>query len=87
MILLSCCASSKSIENCRIRKVLAATVENNNLYYMHVKFNYCTSKELRKGLIEEEIRNRFPLTRNRMIYVEEYLGKIYNEYKYEIKVE
>jgi hypothetical protein len=54
---------------------------------MHIKFSRCASKELRENLVKEELRNRFPLIGNRTIYVEEYLGKMYNEYKYEINVE
>jgi len=53
---------------------------------MWVKFSHCASKELREALIKEEIRSRFPLLHNKTIYVGEYLGKMYNEYKYEIKV-
>jgi hypothetical protein len=74
------------METCEIKEVLKV-VENNDLYYMQVKFNHCASKESRESLIKEELRNRFPLIRNKTIQVEEYLGKMYNEYKYEIKVE
>ena len=83
----SSCASKKGIENCEIKEVLRVVAESDDLYYMQVKFNHCTSKELRESLIKEELRNRFPIIGNRTIYVEEYLGKMYNEYKYEIKVE
>ncbi|GAB6013234.1 hypothetical protein MK137Hg34_000279400 [Viscerimonas tarda] len=72
--------------NCEIKEALKV-VENNDLYYIHVKFNNFTSKESRESLIKEEMRNRFPLIRNKTIQVEEYLGKMYNEYKYEIKIE
>jgi len=81
------CASKKNIENCEIKKVLKVTAENNNLYYIHIKFSHCASKELREILVKNELMNRFPLTENGGIYVEEYLGKMYNEYKYEVKVE
>jgi len=87
MLSFSSCVSKKSIENCEIKEVLKATAENNNLYYMHIKFIHCVSRELRETLVKDELMNRFPITRNRTIYVEEYLGKMYNEYKYEIKVE
>ena len=86
MLSSSSCASKKDIGNCEIRKVLKATSESNDLYYMQVKFSRCTSKELRENLIKEELRNRFPIIGNRTIYMEEYLGKMYNEYKYEINV-
>jgi hypothetical protein len=81
------CASKKNIENCEIKEVLKATAENNDLYYMHIKFSHCASKKLRETIVKNELMSRFPLTRNRTIYVKEYLGKMYNEYKYEIKVE
>ena len=87
MLSSSSCASTKDIENCSIKKVLKVIAENNDLYYMHVKFSHCASKELRESLIKEELRNRFPIIGNRTVYVEEYLGKMYNEYKYEIKIE
>jgi hypothetical protein len=87
MLFPSSCASRKSIENCEVKEILKVTVESDDLYYMHIKFSRCVSKELRENLIKEELRNRFPLIGNRMIYVKEYLGKMYNEYKYEIKVD
>jgi hypothetical protein len=62
-------------------------IENNESYYMQVRFNYCAPRETRESLVKEELINRFPLIRNKIIKVEEYLGKMYNEYKYEIKVE
>jgi hypothetical protein len=86
MSLSACCASNKSTENCEITKVLKV-IENNESYYMQVRFNHCTSKEARESLIKEELINRFPLIRTKTVKVEEYLGKMYNEYKYEIKVE
>ena len=79
--------SNKRVENCQIEKVLDVVVKNDNLYFMQIKFSHCDSKELRETLIMNELINRFPLTRNKTINVEEYLGKMYNEYKYEIKVE
>lgn len=86
MSLSACCTSNKSMENCEIMKVLKV-VENNESYYMHVRFNHCTSKDVRENLIKEELTSRFPLIRNKTIRVEEYFGKKYNEYKYEIEVE
>lgn len=83
----SSCASKKNMENCEIKKVIKVTVANNDLYFMHIQFSNCASKEFREALVKNELMNRFPLNKNRTIYVEEYLGKMYNEYKYEIKVE
>ena len=87
ILTFSSCISKRNIENCEIKEVLRAAAENNDLYYMQIKFNYCTSRDLRETLVQNELINRFPLTKNRTIYINEYLGKIYNEYKYEIKVE
>jgi hypothetical protein len=87
MLSSSSCASTKDIENCEIKKVLDVVVKNDNLYSMQIRFNRCTSKELRETLVKNELMNRFPLTKDRTIYVEEYLGKMYNEYRYEVRIE
>ena len=86
MLFSSSCASKKSIEDCKIDKVLKAIAASDELYHLQVKFSHCASIELRETLIKEEIRSRFPLLHDKTIYVEEYLGKMYNEYKYKIKV-
>ncbi|MDR1003459.1 MAG: hypothetical protein LBL97_00405 [Prevotellaceae bacterium] len=86
VLLSSSCASWKNIENCEIQRVIVITDESDDLYYLRVKFNSCASKELRENLVKEELRNRFPLIGNKTIYVEEYPGKLYNEYNYKIKV-
>ena len=86
-LISSSCVSNKGIGNCVIKKVSSVIVENDDLYYMKILFNHCTSKELRENLVKDEMKNRFPLTKDRTIRVEEYLGKIYNEYRYEIKIE
>ena len=87
ILFLSSCVSTKSIENCEIEKVITVTAKSDNSYFMQVRFNRCTSKELRENLIKEEIRNRFPLLHDKTIYVKEYYGKLYNEYRYGITVE
>ncbi len=87
MLSFSSCASKKNIENCEIKEVLEIVDKNDNSYVMQVKFKNCTSKELRETLVKNELMNRFPLTKDRTIYVEEYVGKLYNEYRYGIKVE
>ena len=81
------CASNKSTGNCEVKKVSSIVVENDNLYYMKVIFNNCDTKELRETLIKKEMKDRFPLTKDRIIHVEEYLGKMYNEYRYKINIE
>ncbi len=88
LVITSCCSyNKKNMENCEIKKVLRVTNENDNLYYIHVQFSSCSSKKSRENLIKDEMRNRFPSIQNRTIHVEEYLGKMYNEYKYEVKIE
>jgi hypothetical protein len=52
-MLLFCCVSNKSMEACEIKKVLRVVAENNDSYYMHVKFTHCTSKESREALIKD----------------------------------
>ena len=87
MLSFSSCISKKGIEKCKIEKVLNVVVKNDNSYVMQVKFNNCVSKELRETLVKNELMNRYPLTKDKTISVEEYLGKLYNEYRYEIQVE
>ena len=90
VVILSSCSvsySNTNMENCVIKKVIKLTAKNNDLYYMQVRFSHCDSIELRKRLIKEELLNKFPKIGNRAVNIEEYLGKMYNEYKYEIKVE
>ena len=87
MLYFSSCTSKKGIEKCTIEKVLYAVVKNYNSYAMQVKFNNCVSKELREALVKNELMNRYPLTKDKTISVEEYHGKLYNENRYEIQVE
>ena len=87
MLSFSSCISKKGIEKCKIEKVLNVVVNNDNSYVMQVKFNNCVSRELRETLVKNELMNRYPLTKDKTISVEEYLGKLYNEYRYEIQVE
>ena len=51
-------------------------------------FNHCISQEERKALALKEIKLIYAssLKNDNVIHIEEYLGKMYNEYKYEIKV-
>ncbi len=85
MTLLSC-ITKKNMRNCEIKEILKVTVKSSDLYYMNVRFSHCKFKEYRKILIKNEMTNRFPLVKNKTIYVDEYLGKLYNEYKYEITI-
>ena len=80
------CVSSKECENCKIEKVLDIVVKNDNLYSMQVRFNRCTSKEKREILVKNELMNRYPISQNKIMCIDEYLGKMYNEYRYEIKI-
>lgn len=86
MLSSSSCVSTKECENCKIEKVLDIVVKNDNLYSMQIRFNRCTSMEMREALVKNELINKYPTIKNKMIYVDEYLGKMYNEYRYEISI-
>lgn len=87
MLYFSSCTSKKNIKKCTIEKVLDVVEKDDSSYVMQVKFNNCVSKELREALVKNELMNRYPLTKDKTISVEEYHGKLYNEYRYEIQVE
>lgn len=82
----SCCTSKKSMEKCKMKEV-EFTVVNENCYYINIIFCHCTSKELRENLVKKVIVNKFPSINNKEIQVQEYLGKLNNQYKYEVKIE
>lgn len=81
------CVSNKNSLNCKIKKIIEFTVENEDSYYINVIFYRCESKELREILIQNELFDKYPSTKERKIQVQEYLGKLNNQYKYAIKVE
>lgn len=80
------CISPKKCENCKIEKIVDIVVKNDEFYYVKVKFNHCKSKENRIFLVRNELINKFPTIKNKTLQVEEYLGKKYNEYLYEINI-
>ena len=82
----SCCISKESMEKCKMKEV-EFTVVNENCYYINIIFSHCTSKGLRENLVKKVIVNKFPSINNKEIQVQEYLGKLYNQYKYEVKIE
>lgn len=86
MLLSSSCFSTKRCERCKIEKVSTIVVKNDNSYSMQVRFNRCTSKEKREILVKNELMNRYPISQNKIMCIDEYLGKMYNEYRYEIKI-
>jgi hypothetical protein len=87
LLLLLNCISNKNMENCKIKTVLRVSQDSENSYFMHVKFNTCKAEGERIALIKNELKARFPFVENKTIKVKEYLGKMYNEYKYDIQVE
>lgn len=87
MLYFSSCTSKKNIKKCTIEKVLDVVEKDDSSYVMQVKFNNCVSKELRETLVKNELMKRYPLTKDRIIHIDENLGKLYNEYRYGIKVE
>ena len=86
LLSFSSCISVKKCENCIIESVLYLEPKRDNCYSMQVRFNHCLSIEKRKELVKNEIINRYPISQNHKICINEYLGKKYNEYRYEISV-
>ncbi len=81
------CASNRSIENCKIKKIIEITIKNEKNYYMNVIFFECKSKELREILVKDYIYNKYPSIKNKKIQIMEYLGKLHGQYKYKIIIE
>lgn len=86
LISSSCCVFKKSLDECKIKEINFTAV-NENCYSMNIIFSHSSSKELRMSIAIKKIGNRFPLIRNNEIQVQEYLGELYNQYKYEVKFE
>ena len=86
MLLSSSCFSTKRCERCKIEKVSTIVVKSDNSYSMQVRFNRCNSKYMRETLVRNELINRYPSIENKTICIDEYLGKRYNEYRYEISI-
>lgn len=82
----SCCISKESMEKCKMKKV-EFTVVSKNCYYINIVFSHYTSKQLRENLVKKLIVYKIPSINNKEIQVQEYLGKLYNQYKYEVKIE
>ena len=82
----SCCISKESMEKCKMIEV-EFTVVSKNCYYINIVFSHYTSKQLRENLVKKLIVYKIPSINNKEIQVQEYLGKLYNQYKYEVKIE
>ena len=82
----SCCISKESMEKCKMKEV-EFTVVSKNRYYINIVFSHYTSKQLRENLVKKLIVYKIPSINNKEIQVQEYLGKLYNQYKYEVKIE
>ena len=82
----SCCISKESMEKCKMNEV-EFTVVSKNCYYINIVFSHYTSKQLRENLVKKLIVYKIPSINNKEIQVQEYLGKLYNQYKYEVKIE
>ena len=80
------CNTVQSIPKCEIVKIFQADQLSDDSYFYYVKFKECSTKELRESLLKSDIAHRFSTINGREIQVYEYLGKLYNEYKYEIKI-
>ena len=77
----SCCISKESMEKCKMKEVEFTVVSKN------IVFSHYTSKQLRENLVKKLIVYKIPSINNKEIQVQEYLGKLYNQYKYEVKIE
>ena len=82
----SSCVTKKVCEKCTIESVLYFEAKRENFYLMQVRFNHCLSMEKRKELVRDEVIKRHPISQNQTICIDEYPGKKYNEYRYEINV-
>lgn len=82
----SCFISKESMEKCKMKEV-EFTVVSKNCYYINIVFSHYTSKQLRENLVKKLIVYKIPSINNKEIQVQEYLGKLYNQYKYEVKIE
>ena len=82
----SCCISKESMEKCKMKEE-EFTVVSKNCYYINIVFSHYTSKQLRENLVKKLIVYKIPSINNKEIQVQEYLGKLYNQYKYEVKIE
>lgn len=82
----SCCISKESMEKCKMKEV-EFTVVSKNCYYINIVFSHYTSKQLRENLVKKLIVYKIPSINNKEIQVQEYLVKLYNQYKYEVKIE
>lgn len=86
IIALISCISNKKIEKCKMQKIRKFTSMSKNLYYVDIITN-CRTKQSREELVLEELYNKYPSTKNKKIQIQEVYGKLYNEFKYEIKIE
>ena len=86
VISFSCCISKESMEKCKMKDV-EFTVVSKNCYYINIVFSHYTSKQLRENNVKKLIVYKIPSINNKEIQVQEYLGKLYNQYKYEVKIE
>ena len=82
----SSCVTKKVYENCTIESVLYFEAKRDNFYLMQVRFKHCLSMEKRKEHVRDEVIKRHPISKNQTICIDEYLGKKYNEYRYEINI-
>lgn len=79
------CVSKKVCGKCEIESVLYLDTIRDNFYSMQVRFNQCYSKEKRKELVKDVINN-YTTSQNQIVCIDEYLGKKYKEYRYEISI-
>ena len=84
MVYSASCVSLNNCEKCNIEKVLDFAVINKYSYSMQVRFNHCKLRKDREDLVKKEMIKKYPNVKKEAIYIDEYLGKMYNEYRYKI---
>ena len=80
------CVTTQKNDNCSIEKVLNVVANDDSTYYMEVTFNCCALRNEREARVKKELTNKYPQTKDKTLHINEYLGKMYNEYKYEISI-
>ena len=86
MVYSASCVSLNNCEKCNIEKVLDFAVINKYSYSMQVRFNHCKLRKDREDLVKKEMIKKYPNVKKEAIYIDEYLGKMYNEYRYKISI-
>lgn len=86
-VILTGCSCLRSGEGCNIKEIVSETYNNDSVLTIHVIFNGRPDKLQRKQLVNERITKEHPNEVYRISAMEEYNGKMYNNYIYQIKLD